>query len=175
MTHKAKQTIDDFPFVEISHSRVSYLREPGGDRSMAVNGSVTPVLFSYMPPTGFDFLGVRLSGHLIDNQALNADDFGGINGPLTNGVRIYATGPDGAETNDLLDNTALQRNGDFDTFFTTTALLSSRGMGFNWAFPLLPIRIRNLTSLVVSIEDDLSTLVHFEMALHGILVGAYID
>jgi hypothetical protein len=162
-------TAADFDFTEFSSHKVNYLRNIA-DRSMVVDGSVTPVEFGYSPPNGFDLLAVRLSGHIIDNFQMQADDFGGISGPLTNGVRIFLKGPDGAESNDLLDGTELQRNGDFDTFFSTTALLSSRGMGFNWQFALLPIRLRDTFEFVVSIEDDLTSLIHFEMALHGIII-----
>ena len=157
----------NFDYADFTNLRVNYLRN-AGDRSMAVDGSTTPVLLKYGPPIGFDMYVHRLSGHIIDNLQMNADDFGGINGPLANGVRLYLEGPDEVETYDLLDGTELQRNGDFDTFFTTTTLLSSRGMGFNWIMPVL-MRIPDGFKMVATVEDDLTPLIHFEMALHNLL------
>jgi len=161
--------VNNFNYIEFNQYRAAYLKN-GADRSMVVNGSVTPVEFSYSPPAGFDFLVSRLAGHMIDNKTMNADTFGGIATVLTNGVRIYLKGPDDIETSDFLDGTTLQRNGDFDAFFTTTSLLSNRGMGFRWESFGIPARLRENNSFAVSIEDDLSSLIHFEMILHGVMI-----
>ena len=46
----ANRSIDDIPSLIIANS----IKTSGGNANLGVNGSVTPVVFEYNPPTGFD-------------------------------------------------------------------------------------------------------------------------
>ena len=67
---------------------VAFLEKPGGGENMLINGSVTPVVFSYSPPTGET---VAMQELLI---VFTADDFSfdgasfGPNAILTNGIKL---------------------------------------------------------------------------------------
>jgi len=164
-----------FDYLDFGQIVVAYLRDSGNSRDMAVDASAG-IQYAYTPPNGFDTLIFRLAGHIVDNQQMNADGFGG-GAALSSGCRLILNGPDGNETRDLLDNTTIQTNGDFDTFFTTNALLSSRGLGFQWASsaPVVLPRLRNGTAIVWENQDSLTGLEHFEIALHGMLVETSFD
>ena len=65
-----------------------FLREPGGSENMGVNGSVTPVEFTYMVPANKILLLRRSFIELTDgNNPFGSQDFGAL-GALSNGVLI---------------------------------------------------------------------------------------
>lgn len=89
----------------------SFVRS-GASIEMAVNGLVTPVLFKYTVPAGFQARISRLVVHLTDAGS-NPGDFGGINGGVANGVLFQVFDSDDVLMLDFLDGTAIQVNGDY--------------------------------------------------------------
>lgn len=84
----------------------------GASIEMAVNGSITPVLFKYTVPAGFQARVTRMVIHLTDAGS-NPGDFGGINGGIANGVLIQAFHADDVLGLDFLNGTSIQVNGDY--------------------------------------------------------------
>ena len=70
----------------VHHESISFLN--GASDVMAVDGSVTPVVFSIAPPSGQIWYIDTLSFLFSDGGASKSDDWGAINGGLTNGVLI---------------------------------------------------------------------------------------
>lgn len=57
-----------------------------GSISMAVDGSITPVVFKLKPPAGQVYQIARVIFSLRDNAAMDAGGWGGVATPLTNGL-----------------------------------------------------------------------------------------
>lgn len=71
--------------------------EPDGDPDLTVNGSITPVERIVKPGVNDIFILNQLSITLSDKGNPAITDYGGITGPLTNGVQFYFIN-DGIET-----------------------------------------------------------------------------
>jgi len=65
-------------------------KEPGGSQSLAIDGSVTPVLFEAGPPDGETWFIDKLAFFIGDTGTINSTDFGAIVGGLTNGLLLDA-------------------------------------------------------------------------------------
>ena len=97
---------------------------------MNVNGSVTPVEFTFAPPDGFQKIMGVFTATMSDNQVMNADEFGG-GAALTNGFR-FVVKRNGVETIDLLGGGTVKRNIDFGLFAEVDGILSNRGLVARW-------------------------------------------
>jgi hypothetical protein len=145
-----------------------------GSKAMKVNGSVTPVEFSYAPDdrTSVDVLGIALA--LNDDAASDWTKFGGLNG-LANGVLIeYA--PDGADPVEIM---TLKDNADLAVRFTRQSfgpsLISSLGaiLGLGGTqcnyFGIVtfrtPLTLHGADKIAATVRDDLRALTNFNMAV----------
>lgn len=82
----ANRSVDDIPSKLIANS----IKTSGGSANLAVNGSVTPVVFEYNPPTGFDVEVIALSLLFEDTTAISFGNkfvLTGI-GTLANGLLL---------------------------------------------------------------------------------------
>jgi len=74
------------------------LKDSGGSSDMNIDGSVTPVEFSFTSPPGETWNIIGISVVLTDMGTMDPTDFGAINGGLTNGVDFEV------QTNGILEN-----------------------------------------------------------------------
>lgn len=97
----------------------------GANKNQAVNGSGSPVLFTYSPGAGEVIFVDSLSFILEDPGTLNSGEYGNISGGLTNGVLI------GFQSNGVLQiYTNLQTNIDVAMFLAGNRVVPSSGAGF---------------------------------------------
>lgn len=146
-----------------------------GVKNANVDGSSTPVEFKL---TAGPVLHVaRLIVLIRDNAVLAAEDYGGITGPLTNGIDVELW-KDGALHVDLLDGLPVKSNADWARSsydVSTTAF----GAGDNyiqvrWTFAKAgeSLVLNNGDELLVRINDNLTGLVEHCFNLQGVMHNA---
>ncbi len=145
----------------------------GGSEDMAVDGSVTPVEFSYTVPTDTR---VKLSQAFMTMEdgplAFRPGDFGAISGVLTNGVEVSITPFGGVKTvmetwvtNREIRNTIF----DFDTEFRTDGQYVGRWtMTSDFAGGELFLNDGDKFSVII--QDDLTPLDFMSFRLKGTLL-----
>ena len=142
----------------------------GSSNDMAVDGSGTPVVFSADIPTDKILHASRLILYIEGSTAFASEKFGNLP-VLPNGVLIKAGGVTIETWKDNVDlNTSM-----FDTEGRSNFSKADRSMSARWSFfkesgyglSLLPGE-----SFSATIQDNLSTLVHFRMKLGGHMMNA---
>lgn len=78
--------------IDISRVVSMKIQAVGGITNLAVNGSVTPVVFEAKPPAGKKWRIERMVGYLEGANPFSADTFADIAGGLVNGVDIKING-----------------------------------------------------------------------------------
>jgi len=147
-----------------------YLRN-GSDPNASVNGSVTPVVFSYTATTwcsiGTMIISVRDSGSFA------AGNYGAIAGGLPNGLDIELV--NSGVVTDLLDGVPIQTNLDWITkgFEGKEASLSgggNKGIIVRWLFSNsgAPLRMIKDDTLRVRINDDCTGLTKHRFEIRGV-------
>jgi hypothetical protein len=143
------------------------------DLDMAVNGSVTPVVYTVRPPIGQAVAISRLSITLADGAAMDDSLFGALTA-LSNGVMVRVSSGSPAVLNTLVN---WKTNGDvarhaFDVEYTTKiateglrALIDFEAMGG-------AVVLDDATSdvLSVTIQDDLTGLTSFRIIAEGYIL-----
>lgn len=152
-----------------------YLKDESGSKAMAIDGSTTPVEFSFKPGTSKPFVMLSFNILMIDNN-IRAGRFGGINNGLTEGIRILIKRKDQAQgktISDLSGGILIKYNYDFTHVM---------GMNFNihesnpdvllarldlskWFF-VTELKRGHYISLVV--QDNLSGIERFEATVQGL-------
>lgn len=147
----------------------------GGDGNMAVNGSVTSVEFWVQPLSTELFEVDYLSLAISDTGNPAENDYGGVAGPLPNGVVIFLE-RDGVKIDFSLP---IKRNIqliDLSTNFESFQLSSGRVLVYREIFTRYAkgIRLNGATGdkFGVRIQDDLSTLTHHGCQIKGKQFGA---
>lgn len=137
---------------------------------MAVNGSVTPVTFSYTSPAGFDFEAVRTILYIESQTAFAPDEFGDI-ATLANGVQINAAGSEVTNWKNNVDVVIEMYDFSRNAFGKSDKLLVTR-----WTFTKdtngKTLLIPDGQSFDAVIQDDLSSLIIFRMKIKGVLIDA---
>lgn len=139
---------------------------------MAVDGSSTPVTFSFTPPAGKDFELSRVILYLETSTAMDSIEFGNISA-LANGVQINADGETITNWQDnidmLTDMFDLAQAG--EAFGKVTRTLAGR-----WTFtrdvPVKSLLIPDGQSFDVVIRDAIQTISIFRLKVKGELVTA---
>jgi len=141
---------------------------------MAVNGSVTPVVFESGPLTGeWDI--VRMIGAIIDGTSMDDAKFGGI-GPLTNGVVFR-------KKNGIYKNLfTAKSNGQmalrmYDVSYADKAPSGSFGLRFRRTWNgrdksgvVVRLNAEDGDTFQCVIQDDLTGLDSFNVVIHGQVV-----
>lgn len=149
----------------------------GSNFSANVNGSVTPVNFYAGPASGKVWRIERMIISIEDNAVFNAENYGGIS-TLSNGilVRKLRSGPTDTVILDLLDGRPVTSMVKWASF-CYDGQYSDFGSGNNfyevrWTFSRsgTPLKLsgHNQEKLVVTVRDDLSTLVSHTFHIQGI-------
>ena len=151
---------------EPSESVTAYLLN-GSDYEMNVDGSGTPVEYSYSVPERSHFTLFRVFFYIDDNTAFSADGFGALNA-LTNGVSVEVGGYELVNWKDNIDivTTVFDYVGYPNLGKTTTSGAGRWTMGKGFGRPL---PVRGGESIVVRISDDLRGLTHFRFRIQGVL------
>jgi len=175
-THDAEVTSDGRLLVSAGRSakgRVcARLVDSGGDFEMAVDGDPTPAVFEWNPGSvAVD--GVDLSLIMEDGTIKFGDKFGGITGPLDNGLLLEVKAEDAAVTLYLFKRTRelLQCSvaGGFDLYAAIPDILRAE---FSLeGFRFMPSGTYATDDYVrATVQDDIDGLDHLSIVFHGVEV-----
>ena len=142
-----------------------------GSERMEVNGSVTPVVFSAAPAAGQTWYVIALQLALADSGTSDANDFGSINGGLTNGLLIeQVLNSTNYQVNNVFDNADIvSQFAEFATFkgsggqFIRDANFYSGASRFT---PVITLVGDNSDKLQITVRDNLSVVDLLEAHLH---------
>lgn len=155
------------------HNLYAWLRESGGSRNAAVDGSSTAVLFEY------EALEIRTSVErmiisIVDNGSHDAALYG--NGLiLTNGIKVEIVDTEGDVHLDLMDGETIKSNGDWHGVcydYTYHDIGQGDNIGtVRWTFGKTgePLELYAGEILRVTIQDDLTALTSHTFSIQGIL------
>lgn len=145
----------------------------GGPENTNVNGAVTPVKF-YIQPLDGDFVSLRtVSVILSDAKNIKLEDYGGITGPLTNGI-IFYTVIDGVESTLGLPFKSNRQLADLGPLISRLEYGNSASTSYK--FNLAAVRERGLElvgsrgdQFGIIVRDDLSALIAHTFSVKGSL------
>jgi hypothetical protein len=146
-----------------------WLRESGGSRDAAVNGSSTPVVFEWVSTEDHAYIS-RLVVSYVDTGTFDAALYG--NGIiLTNGISVEVV--ENGTVLDLLDGETVKSNADWQAV-SYDFHYNDIGQGDNvasirWTFARAghPLELNEGDSLRVTIQDDLTGLTSHYFQLQG--------
>lgn len=151
---------------------LKWLREEGGSRNAAVNGSSTPVLFEYTSTE--DTVEVaRLIISIVDSGTFDAEKYG--NGlVLTNGIKLEVINSEGGVVLDLLDGEEIKTNADwqamcFDFHYNDIGTGDNVAV-MRWTFERAgePLLLPEGSKLRITVQDNLTGLTAHYFQLQGI-------
>jgi hypothetical protein len=157
---------------------LSRFLDTNGDSSGAieqnVDGSVTPITFSWKVPVGYHLFVYRLIATIQDAGSFDADKYG--NGlVLTNGLDFGSTDPEGVFTS-ATPQLRIKTNSDWASY-SYDLTIHSQGQGDSIAvirYTFLndgkPIQLTQEQSFVIIINDDLTPLNNHKVRIAGVLV-----
>lgn len=149
---------------------ISVFLRNAGSAEANVNGSVTPVEFSFSPTVKCEIH--RMFVTVRDAGAFASDEYGNIAGGLTNGVEFEAT--DATGTLDMLDGAPIQTNLDwsercYDAEPKEYSGTQSVALVARWTFAKsgIPLFMSPGDLLVIRINDDLTPLLSHRFLIQG--------
>ena len=159
----------DRNWVDLTEFQTEYLRNDNSIE-MDVDGT-TPVQFTYVVPNDFYFMAHRVCFFILDVGGVNADQFGGITGGLTNGCLLEVV-RNNAVAKDLFGGTPIKTNGDFSALggVDVATLAGGKGVGIRWTFAKaagFPLRLHSGDIFRLTVRDNLTALNRFRTMLHG--------
>lgn len=155
-----------------------YLADPAGSVDMNIDGSVAAVNFDYVIPAGTiykSFMFSRINMVMVDTN-IRWGQFGGLGGPLNNGLLFQALDNNGVLLQDFsCGQHNVTTNEDFAALAGVDSIISPAA-----GDDALPVRFSvfkagNKMTLFpnwrirVVVQDNLSGLSHFHMMVQGIL------
>ena len=146
-----------------------------GSEDMTVNGSITAVVFEYQVPSGK--MAEVYSFHVdIVDTAVNWDEFAGLGGDLTNGVKMEVIDKDGSTVLlDFTDGSNVKSNTHWSHFAGVTVLQPGTGDDALHARGHFkeqcgsPVVLSEGQYFRVTIQDNLTGVTHFECMIHGMI------
>lgn len=146
----------------------TFLKTSGGSSDLVVNGSATAVDFEYTPPSGYDFL-VKDVNFLIRDASVGDNKFGGQT-VLSNGCLFRMVDADGVELLDFTGGDQIKRNADFYLLAGAEAKTNNNvHVKWNIASTGAALAIENGERLQFKVQDDLTALTEFKIAVQGLL------
>jgi len=140
-----------------------------GSDNLGVNGATADSVFYYEVPAGKVAVIGRLILYMSDGTAFDEGKFGGITGPLTNGLLIEAAGVtlDNWTENEDINEAMYDCESAGVIFGKETQVLHGR-----WTFGKAHsdfggIRLEAGERFQATVRDDLSGLVHFGLTIQG--------
>jgi hypothetical protein len=137
-----------------------------GAENMAVDGSITPVVFKYTVPALKVFELWRMMIYLDDSVAFAATTFGGVAGPLANGVEIDANG---TLLETWIDNSEIALTMHDFIGYKNLAKEDRSGAG-RWSFDRSfggPLKLDAGEVFSITVNDDLTGLDTFHAKIQG--------
>jgi len=141
----------------------------GGSNAQNVDGSSTPVSFSYSPPAGFNFICARIIFYMESASAFNSNLFGSL-AALTNGWEMSLNGviAMGAKQNRELGSYLYDMQG-VKIFGKEDKTMIGR-FSFNKIVDGGDgVTIRDGESITTIVNDDLTGLTYLEARVEGVL------
>lgn len=146
----------------------------GGSNNLAVNGSSTPVDFSYTPGPGKTLQINRINFRMRD-ATMRLNRFGGIT-TLINGLQLLHLDANGTILVDFCDGESVK---DLDAFsllagIDNIAVVAASGddtwtVRWTLAEAGKPYTIKNNETFVLKVRDDLTAITIFDAMLQGVL------
>ncbi len=147
--------------------------DSAGNTNMNVDGSVTPVKYGFTCPPDVQAVLSRVNICMID-ASLNATDFGGITGSITNGVKFIIFDKNDVVLLDLADRLRVDNNSDWGLLAGTDWIFQTAGPGddsvtIRWSFSRSgrELLLKPGERFEVLIQDDLTSMTFFGMMLQG--------
>jgi len=147
----------------------SVVLDNGGSASAAVDGSSTPVDFTYTVPTNAALRAERLLVTMQAPGSLTGSDYGGVTGPLTNGVDLLVNGVS------ILDGMPVKSNNDWAHFCYDVNIQphasGSSLVHVRWTFGKsgAPLWLRAGETITAKVQDNLTGLDEHLFLLQGYL------
>ncbi len=152
----------------------TYLKNASGEHAMNVDGSATPVEFTFGAGPRKNVILLSFNILIIDNN-IRAGRFGGINNGLTNGLRILIKQPtpQAKSISDLSGGLVIKFNYDFTHVMgmnfnihesNPDVLIASLDLS-RWFF-VTALKENHFISVIV--QDDLTGLRRFEATVSGL-------
>ena len=168
---------ESFSYVRSTDLVLEFFRESGGSFEMAVDGSVTPVVFVWENEEPIKNAVVsRLLVDILD-AGPTTTKFGGITGGLTNGLLMDLADPADMVVLDLIDGDAIKQNHQFGRFagpdWVLTLTAGADAVNVRWSLSksgkelLIPPGFK----LRVTVRDDLTPLDSMSVAMQGYRIG----
>lgn len=162
-------------YVDLNEYQCLYLRDANDSIEMNIDGSSTPVEFTYTVLNDYYLLLHRICFVIISSGAVNADEFGGIKDGLDNGV-LLSVERKGNIIKDLFAGQPIKRNAEWASFagVDVSNLAGDEGIVIGWTFTQaagFPMRLHPNDILRATIQDNLTSLVIFRTMIHGLLVS----
>lgn len=162
--------------INFGEAKTEYLRDTLGSNELAVDGRTNqggPFEFTYTVPTGWIFFADRITFTIVDNGNLNAERFGAVSA-LSVGVDLEQIVDSVVENmlNGLNDNMTLTQNADFAKLVgdNITEFGNRRGLVADWRWDGDQVQFLPDATILARVNDNLSRLVSFTIALKGRLV-----
>jgi len=150
-----------------------YIKDADDNHAINVDGSVTPVPFSFTPGPHKQFLLLSFDVIVVD-RSIDAGDFGGIVGGLTNGLTLNVQADATKQVCDLGAGIKIKKNWDWshlcgmdwnidrtDKMNVLTARLALSGNFFATV-------LKADHAICMTVFDDLTSLDRFEATVHGV-------
>lgn len=151
-----------------------FFRDVGNSIDMKVDGSGTPVPFLVTAPADKAFVVHRVHIYLAD-IAIDPIKYGGVAGPLANGVLVESLDAEGQVIKDYLDGEPIKSNADFSALaaadITHIDTAPSDMLAVEWGLSKVggPLILQPNEAIRITIQDNLTT-----MQLHRACAQGYI-
>ena len=149
----------------------SYLKN-GASPEANVNGSVTPVVFSYTAPQWCAI--ERMIVSIEDTGTVGADDYGAIASGLSNGIDVELV--NSGTTTDILDGLPVQTNLDwaalcYDATEPTFSGGGNKAVVVRWTFAKsgAPLRLIKDDVFRIRINDNCTGLIRHRFQIQGVI------
>ncbi len=159
------------PYIHSSGALYKFLRNSGGSASMNVDGSTTPVDFSYKCPDNCQAVLSRVLISIFDSGPTGGE-FGGIPA-LTNGIRFATQDQNGKELLAFAEEFNVKQNRAFgllagpDWALATGAGVDSVTVRWTFAKAGKEVLLLPGESFVCTVNDNLVAIDDFGMQLQG--------
>lgn len=147
-----------------------------GNTEMSVDGSVTPVAFQAIVPSGKQWKIERVNMYLLDG-GIRHDRFAGLAGGLANGLRFTAVDADNTtELIDFLDGQPILINAHFTKLAGVDNMLVGIAGGddqiqIRWTMSKsgAPLLLTAGQRLSVTVQDDLTSITSMSALIQGVV------
>ena len=145
----------------------------GASNQMAVDGSITPVVFKYTAPAGVLTVLARMIIH-IQGAGGNPGDYAGIAGGLTNGLLFQAYDTDGTSLVDFTGGESIKKNSDYAHMAGVDVRVATGGGTHEIIVRATIVKAGAALALTpgqyiaATVQDDLRAIIDHNVIFHGL-------